>query len=160
MHEDTFKTGLRTLCAQLPYGKNPKDDELTFLWKLFPDSITDQISDRMWAYAIQQRIMDPEPNNDLPIVQQVMRHLYRLRDGMPAFDWGLRDDLPQRMANPGHFHSLDTASTAQEPLQLAPATPKAAELPEARRRRLLALAAATGVNLSRSLQPEATHGIS
>jgi hypothetical protein len=35
---------------------------------------------------------------------QLLRYLYRIRDGMPAFDWGLKLDLPQRIANGGVFH--------------------------------------------------------
>ena len=152
MQENTFKLGLRTLCAQLPYGKTPKDDELTCLWAVMPKSVTAQIADAMWLYAVQQRLMDPSPNNELPIVQQVLRHLYRMRDGMPAFEWGLREDLAQRMAQATQFHSLEAAAPAigaQEPLQLPCSEPCATESPQARRARLLALAEATGVDLSR-----------
>jgi hypothetical protein len=153
MREDTFKLGLRTLNAQLPYGKNPKDDELTFLWALLPDSITDQITDAMWAYAIQQRLMDPAPDDKLPIFQQVLRHLYRLRDGMPEFAWGLREDLAERMTSPHRFHPLTPATEAKR-AELPPFRQKAPETKEQRRARIMALAAATGVDLSKPYEPK------
>lgn len=149
MQENTFVLGLRALCAQLPYGKNPKDDELTFLWALLPDSITDQITDQMWAYAVQQRLMDPTPDDKLPIFQQVLRHLYRLRDGMPEFEWGLRPDLPERMAHPDRFHSLTPDASAQPAPPPPEIRPMPTESPQARRARLLAIAEATGVDLSK-----------
>lgn len=149
MQENTFKIGLRALCAQLPYGKNPKDDELTFLWSLMPKSITAQITDEMWLYAVQQRLMDPTPDDKLPIFQQVMRHLYRLRDGMPEFEWGLRPDLPERMDNAHRFHSLTADASAQPAPALPEIRPMPTESPQARRARLVALAEATGVDLSK-----------
>lgn len=156
MQEETFKLGLRTLAAQLPYGKTPKDDELKFLWSVMPKHVTGQITDGMWLYAIQQRIMDPAPDDKLPIVQQVYRHLFRLRDGSPAFEWGLREDLPQRMAAAHQFHPLTPAAFAHKPPELPPIVEQAPENPQARRARLLALAEATGVDLSKPYQPEAS----
>jgi hypothetical protein len=149
MREDTFKLGLRTLCAQLPYGKNPKDDELKFLWALLPDSITGQITDQMWAYAVQQRLMDPAPDDKLPIFQQVLRHLYRLRDGMPEFAWGLREDLPERMASPHRFHSLTSGAAAQKPPELPPVRGIEPESREQRKARIMALAASVGIDLTK-----------
>jgi hypothetical protein len=150
MREDAFKLGLRTLCSLLPYGKNPKDDELKFLWALLPDQITGQITDQMWAYAIQQRLLDPSPDDKLPIQQQVFRHLFRLRDGSPAFEWGLREDLAQRMEHPNRFHSLTADASAQPAPALPEIRPMPIESPQARRARLIALAEAAGVDLSRS----------
>lgn len=149
MQENTFKLGLRTLCAQLPYGKNPKDDELSCLWSVIPKSATAQITDEMWLYAVQQRLMDPAPDDKLPIFQQVLRHLYRLRDGMPEFEWGLRPDLTERMANAHRFHSLTADASAQPAPALPEIRPFPTESPQARRARLLAIAEATGVDVSR-----------
>lgn len=155
MQEDAFKLGLRTLCSLLPYGKNPKDDELKFLWALLPDQITGQITDQMWAYAIQQRLLDPSPDDKLPIQQQVFRHLFRLRDGSPAFEWGLREDLPERMASAHQFHPLTPAASAHKPPEMPPIIERAPESPQARRARLLALAKETGVDLSKPYKPPA-----
>lgn len=105
MNSTTFTLGLRALAASLPYGKRLEDDEAKFLWLTLPESVRDQVSDSMWAFAIAQRRMDPAPDKELSIEMQLLRYLYRVRDGMPAFDWGLKPDLGQRMALPGAFHS-------------------------------------------------------
>jgi hypothetical protein len=104
MNPGTFTLGLRALAASLPYGKRLEDDEAKFLWLTIPESVKATVTDAMWAYAIAQRRMDPAPDKDLSIEMQLLRYLYRIRDGMPAFDWGLKPDLPQRMALPGTFH--------------------------------------------------------
>lgn len=157
MQEETFKLGLRTLAAQLPYGKTPKDDELKFLWSVMPKHVTSQITDGMWLYAIQQRIMDPAPDDKLPIVQQVYRHLFRLRDGSPAFEWGLREDLPQRMASAHQFHPLIPPPASQIPPDVPSITPMPKESRQARLARLLALAAETGVDLSKPYKPSSSN---
>lgn len=104
MNSATFTLGLRSLAASLPYGKRLEDDEAKFLWLTLPETVRDQVTDAMWAYAIAQRRMDPAPDKELSIEMQLLRYLFRVRDGMPAFDWGFKPDLPQRMAMPGTFH--------------------------------------------------------
>lgn len=157
MDERTFALGLRTLAAQLPYGKRLEPDELTFLWMILPTKVTAAVTDQMWAYAIQQRLIDPKPNNDIAIVMQPMKYLFRCRDGMPAFELGLREDLGHRMQQADHFHTIEPcrpeAAPPPEALQLPPPPPMRPETKEERQARLLALAAATGVDLSQPLPP-------
>ena len=104
MNPTTFTLGLRSLAASLPYGKRLEDDEAKFLWLTLPQTVKETVTDEMWAYAIAQRRMDPAPDKELSIEMQLLRYLYRVRDGMPAFDWGLKLDLPHRIANGGVFH--------------------------------------------------------
>jgi hypothetical protein len=104
MNSTTFALGLRSLAAALPYGKRLEDDEAKFLWLTLPQTVKDTVTDQMWAYAIAQRRMDPAPDKELSIEMQLLRYLFRVRDGMPAFDWGLKPDLAQRIANGGVFH--------------------------------------------------------
>lgn len=104
MNSTTFALGLRSLAAALPYGKRLEDDEAKFLWLTLPQTVKDTVTDQMWAYAIAQRRMDPAPDKELSIEMQLLRYLFRIRDGMPAFDWGLKPDLAQRIANGAVFH--------------------------------------------------------
>jgi hypothetical protein len=156
MNESVFGVGLRTLCSQLPFGKKPADDEISFLWMVLPQSVTTIVTDRMWGYAIQQRLLDPEPNSDLPICQQLFSYLFRLRDGRPDFELGLRPDLPERMNALKVFHPL-SAPRAESALFNAPQLPEVPPRPpktrEQRIARLLALAEATGVDLSAPPSP-------
>ena len=48
--------------------------------------------------------IDPAPNKDLSIEQQILQHLYRCENGAPNFRWGLRKDLSARMSASNTFH--------------------------------------------------------
>lgn len=104
MESATFTLSLRTLSAALPYGKRLTDDECKFLWLTLPELVKATVTDAMWAYACGQRRLDPQPDKELSLEMQLLRYLFRIRDGMPAFDWGLKPDLPQRMAASHEFH--------------------------------------------------------
>jgi hypothetical protein len=79
-----------------------------------PTAIKRAVTDEMWAYACSQYRMDPSPSKDLPLDQLLLSYVYRVRDSRPAFDWGLKVDLKQRMLNGDRFH----AEAALPPLQL------------------------------------------
>jgi hypothetical protein len=96
--------GLRALSSLLPYGKKITDEEALFTWAMLPESVKVNVTDEMWLYACSQRRMDPNPDKELALDIQLLRYVYRIRDGQPAFDWGLKADLPQRMAMGGQFH--------------------------------------------------------
>ena len=106
MNPTTFILGMRTVSAALPYGKKLLDDEIKFIWLGLPESVKDLVTDQMWAYSCSQRLMDPNPDKELALHIQLLRYIYRIRDGQPAFDWGLKEDLPQRMAMGEQFHGL------------------------------------------------------
>ena len=124
MRAKVFETSLRALSALMPFGKKMTDEEIQFIWMILPASVKKTVTDEMWGYACMQRRLDPNPNKDLSLDFQILSYLYRRRDSQPAFDWGLKEDLPQRMALPGQFHgdiaSLPAASDNKQ--QLAPAT--------------------------------------
>jgi len=125
MKATTFQMGLRALSAFLPYGKKITDEEALFTWAMLPESVKVSVTDEMWVYACAQRRMDPEPDKELPLDIQLLRYVYRIRDGQPAFDWGLKQDLPQRMALGGQFHSpvLPAGDPTPTPPQLPGSNP-------------------------------------
>lgn len=104
MKAATYLMGLRALSALLPYGKKISDEEALFTWAMLPESVKVSVTDEMWVYACAQRRIDPSPDKELPLDIQLLRYVYRVRDGQPAFDWGLKTDLSQRMAMGGRFH--------------------------------------------------------
>lgn len=104
MKTSTYQMGLRALSSLLPYGKKITDEEALFTWAMLPESVKVTVTDEMWLYACAQRRMDPNPDKELALDIQLLRYLFRIRDGQPAFDWGLKADLPQRMALGGQFH--------------------------------------------------------
>ena len=120
-----FQMGLRALSSLLPYGKKITDEEALFTWAMLPESVKTSVSDEMWAYACSQRRMDPDPDKELALDIQLLRYVYRIRDGQPAFDWGLKTDLPQRMALGGQFHPpvLPASDPTPPPPQLPGSNP-------------------------------------
>ena len=125
MKATTFQMGLRALSSLLPYGKKITDEEALFTWAMLPESVKVSVTDEMWVYACAQRRMDPNPDKELALDIQLLRYVYRIRDGQPAFDWGLKADLPQRMAMGGQFHPpvLPAGDPTPPPPQLPGSNP-------------------------------------
>ena len=121
----TFQMGLRALSSLLPYGKKITDEEALLTWALLHDSVKVNVTDEMWLYACSQRRMDPNPDKEIALDIQLLRYVYRIRDGQPAFDWGLKTDLPQRMAMGGQFHPpvLPASDPTPPPPQLPGSNP-------------------------------------
>jgi hypothetical protein len=114
MKSETFRLGLKAVASVTPYAKKLSDDEIAFLFMTMPTATKRAVTDEMWAYACSQYRMDPSPSKDLPLDQLLLSYVYRVRDSRPAFDWGLKVDLKQRMLNGDRFH----AEAALPPLQL------------------------------------------
>lgn len=123
MDTKNFTLGLTTLSSSLPYGKKITNEEALFLWMLLPADVKTDVTNEMWLYACTQRRLDPNPSQTLSVDMQLLSYLYRQRDGMPAFDWGLKEDLPQRMLNGGTFNPQVLPETpTQHPDQFLPVT--------------------------------------
>jgi hypothetical protein len=67
--------------------------------------VENELTPRHLMYAAEQFVQDPNRPRELPTHLALLRYLYRLENGLPNFTWGLRQDLPERMAHPG-FHPL------------------------------------------------------
>ena len=126
MKSETFRLGLRSIASITPYAKKITDDEIAFLYMTMPSAIKRTVTDEMFAYACAQYRMDPSPNKDLPLDQQLLSYVYRLRDNRPAFDWGLKPDLGDRMLIGDRFHPQPVLAPPQQQ-QLPPASNPALE---------------------------------
>jgi hypothetical protein len=109
---ESFSHPLEALNAVLPFAKPINEGAWMLLWGTFPQHAKQHVTPAMWAYAAGQRLMDPDPAKGLPIHLQLLRYLYRLENGMPNFDWGLKLDLAERMALPDVFRQPDPRSLA------------------------------------------------
>ena len=126
MKPETFRLGLKAVANVTPYAKKLSDDEIAFLYMTIPSAIKRAVTDEMFVYACSQYRMDPSPNKDLSLDQQLLAYLYRLRDRRPALDWGLKADLDQRMLNGERFHAEAALPPIQQQ-QLPPASNPALE---------------------------------
>lgn len=102
-HNDLFRV-LEGLSAVLPYAKPVNNAAALLMWGSIPEVARQELTVGMLEYAATQRMLDPDPPKEVPTHIQLLRYLYRLDCDRPNFVWGLKEDLPQRMALPGHFH--------------------------------------------------------
>ena len=104
MKSDTFQRVLRAASALNPYGKKLTDDDLLITWMTLAPRVQQEVTDEMWLYALQQHRMDPAPDKEMPLDMQLLKHVWKCENGAPCLRWGLKTDLPERMALPGQFH--------------------------------------------------------
>ncbi len=106
INEQQFVATLAGLQELLPLGKTLSEPALVLAWALFPARAKAELELEHLLFAVQQRVLDPEPAREQAITQQLLRYLYPLANGMPAVERGLRRDLQQRLAAPDWFHPL------------------------------------------------------
>jgi len=136
---------LAGLVESLPHQKTLSERGLGFAWSTFPAQAKQELTPVLLAYACNQRILDPEPRQQLAIHVQLLTYLYPLEAGIPVVERGLRLDLEQRMQRPQSFHPLSTHLAHQPPaLPPLPVVPRRESAAE-RQQRLIQLAAQTGV---------------
>ena len=100
---DTFCRTLQGIQSLMPYGKTLNEAALLIAWQTLPNNVRQQLTPAMLAYAAGQYLQDPEPPKDQPVHLALLRYLYRLENGRPNYEWGLKLDLPKRMAADGQF---------------------------------------------------------
>lgn len=93
----------------LPFSKRISTQAIALAWSSFPEPAKHQLNRAMLDYAAGQLLLDPAPDKEKPPHLALLRYVYRMGDGVPRFDWGLKADLPQRMASPGVFHNDPTS---------------------------------------------------
>ena len=111
MKRATYLRILKAASETTKYAKRLSEETLALLWITTPAKTRNEVTDEMLAYAFNQMRIDPNPPEDLGIDQQLYSYVYRCRDGFPAFDWGLKADLPQRMAT-GAFNPQPSSQYA------------------------------------------------
>ena len=101
---ESFRQTLTALTSALPFAKPLGEEAWLLLWLSFPDHAKRHVTPDMWAYAAAQRLMDAAPVKEVAIHIQLLRYLYRLENGIPNVEWGLKPDLLARMEKSGLFH--------------------------------------------------------
>ena len=98
MQAKTFTAGLRAISSITQFAKKIDDDSANFIWLTIDQEVKHEVTDEMWVWAVK-RVMETWNNIDHepPLHIIVLSQLYRECNGMPAFDWGLKPDLNERM---------------------------------------------------------------
>ena len=108
-----FAGAVGAISELLPYAKRPSVDAQLLLWTTLPIQVQQELSSHHLAYASSQLLLDPARPQELAIPVALLRYLYRLENGLPNFNWGLRPDLAQRMARTG-FQPLPSSQLELE----------------------------------------------
>ena len=95
---------LTAMCELNPYGKKLSPETIQLSYAILPAKGKEELNDGMLTYALQQHAMDPSPDKELPIDKQLLSHVYRMENEFPNFNWGLKLDLKERMAQANVFH--------------------------------------------------------
>ena len=124
-----FHAAVTSLMQLLPMSKQLTGSALTMAWDTFPERAKIDLTDEILLFAVQQRVLDPEPPRGMAPHVALLRYAYpvdrtiRRERGedvisdQPMVDRGLRKDLAQRMAAPDHFHDPAPARKEQAPPQ-------------------------------------------
>ncbi len=124
-----FHAAVTSLMQLLPMSKQLTGSALTMAWDTFPERAKIDLTDEILLYAVQQRVLDPEPPKGMAPHVALLRYAYpvdrtiRRERGedvisdQPMVDRGLRKDLAQRMAAPDRFHDPAPARKEQAPPQ-------------------------------------------
>jgi hypothetical protein len=134
---------LTTLMQLLPMSKQLTPAAMSMAWDTFPERAKLDLSGEALLFAVQQRMLDPQPPKDVAPHIALLRYVYpvnrttRRERGEevivdhPMVERGLRHDLAKRMADPGQFHELVRTLPEKAPvdaLRLAPGVTKSGEL--------------------------------
>ena len=105
MQAKAFCAGLRAIHTALPFGKKVDDESLMFLWMTVESSVKRDVTDEMWAHACKELITNWNPDSVInrPIHMQALSYLYRQRDGAPAFDWGMKEEICKQFSLPANY---------------------------------------------------------
>lgn len=105
---ELFTTTITCLSEILPFGKRLSPEAAGILWLTFPATAKESLTPPMLQFAVCQRLLDPNPPADVPLHISLLRYCYRIENGSPNLAWGLKADLPERMARPDLFHKITT----------------------------------------------------
>lgn len=95
---------LGALAEALPRGKRMSEATYALLWATFPAKAKEHLTPEIWMYAAAQRMLDPDPMEELPLPMQLLNYVFRNENGRANVAWGLKADLADRMANPDRFN--------------------------------------------------------
>ena len=103
------------LLELLPMQKQLSDNAILMQWQTFPGVAKRDLTRELMMYAVGQRLLDPEPYQEIPLHLSLLRYLYPLENNRAKVERGLRPDLKDRMKRPEVFHDPQPARHEQRP---------------------------------------------
>jgi hypothetical protein len=113
----------------LPMSKQLTGAAMTMAWETFPERAKFDLTEEALLFAVQQRMLDPQPPKDVAPHIALLRYVYPVNrttrrergeeviTDHPMIERGLRHDLSKRMADPSQFHELVRTLPEQAPTE-------------------------------------------
>jgi hypothetical protein len=126
---EEFQVAVSSLLQLLPMQRALDPAALLLAWDTFPERAKIDLTDEILLYAVQQRMLDPEPPKGVAPHVALLRYAYpvdrtirrergeEVVSDYPMLERGLRRDLAQRMAAPDRFHDPSPIRHEQTPPQ-------------------------------------------
>jgi hypothetical protein len=126
---EDFQVAVSSLLQLLPMQRALDPAALLLAWDTFPERAKIDLTDEILLYAVQQRVLDPEPPKGVAPHVALLRYAYpvdrtirrergdEVVSDYPMLERGLRRDLAQRMAAPDRFHDPSPVRYEQAPPQ-------------------------------------------
>lgn len=111
--QQQFNGTMKGLYSLLPFAKALPPEAVNLAWNSFPDQAKREMTPAMLEYAAAQLLLDTQPEKESPPHLAILRYVYRVGDGVARLDWGLKEDLRQRMARPGVFNPQPRSEAEQ-----------------------------------------------
>ena len=93
-----------------PHGQRQSKETIALCIQGLPPACVENLNDNVLKFCWQQFCLKPEYGADnLPPIQRLLQHAFRMRDGSPHYTWGLKQDLSIRMAEPNRFYGHTTS---------------------------------------------------
>ena len=124
---EEFQAAVTSLLQLLPMQRPLTAAALVLAWDTFPERAKIDLTDEILLFAVQQRVLDPEPPKGVAPHVALLRYAYpvdrtirrergeEVISDQPMVERGLRRDLAQRMAAPDRFHEPGPARQEQAP---------------------------------------------
>jgi hypothetical protein len=96
--ESQFFQALHTLCEVLPFSKQLSPESKAALWDMFPERAKRDLNPGDLRWAMEQRLLDPDPPREMAMSTVFLHYCYPKRDGWPALDAGPRRRDPRDLA--------------------------------------------------------------
>lgn len=129
-----FAPAMGFLCEMLPMQRALGDEALAMAWETLPNAAKIHLSQESLAFAVKQRLIDPQPPKEQALHISLLRYLFpvdrtirrergeELISDRVLIEAGLRPDLAERMQAPDRFH--DPAPVRQEQAAAADRVPR------------------------------------
>jgi hypothetical protein len=104
INDAIFIETITYLVELMPTQRKISDNAVMMQWQTFPAKAKVDLTRESMIYAAGQRMLDPEPFQEVPLHLSLLRYLYPLENNRGAVDRGLRSDLAERMKRPEVFH--------------------------------------------------------